>query len=1262
MGDSGRGTVLPGEVKAVKQGVGIAIADDGTISFNSSNALGVLKTNNSAAFNGYSWPSASAMDAILFNDGSPSENTLRWLKRGLGLIVEGSSTKAFKLSIPISSTDPEVGTAPEEATSGSLYWNSSSQSLFVCVNGQWERATFGPADLNTSLLVGRYTLYVNPETGEDTFITGTYEPGITSQMVTCGYTPQKPFKTIARAALEVSRIQVALGTDSDLFDRFVIKCSPGTHLVDNSLGSNSVSAWVSGSEPNSNQLRALNSPSYSGVILPRGVSIIGEDPRKTVIRPVFVPDRGGNIETDRGSIFRMTGGNFFFNFTFKDKQDLAQSHHLLECFSFVSEGELQSYYNKVRTTFSQDSANLVVNPGETEIVAPVNPGFAQAETDNVFGSSPYVFNCSVRSKYGLCGINADGSKVTGFRSVVTSHFTGVSLQTDLTCWQRYNSSTKTWVNSISNYESFISLNPNNVRMDPSKRSFHLRSKNGAFIQAVSVFAIGHGVHHWAASGGEISVTNSNSSFGGCAAIADGYKSEAFSADRDWNVSEIRVASDISDKTNNIQRIYLGTISSISGGSWVLSSPLEESSTVPGVPSLVANKGYTLRNLSRVWVENPTGKDWSSTFTSSSWIPSTPSTLNTNLPLQNEDAQAPPVVDGISSAVGKRVYIRRVRDTRTQEERRFSLLVSNSSGNSRTPIRDYVLQTDINDSSVNSEIDPSKALIVNSANRASANGVSTAAYIVLRRGNTDKPWVANSLYRKGETVTQNQKHYTCLRENSDAAFTPENWDESYVHMESGFKVEDFFKNDSPSIIFDNDTSNLEESTTLGYNWSTVWLNDASVKSQYTSGTDYRGLNLFLLSLGFSSEEAENILLPKPKANRDLNPSVSADMGGYIPDGNDGAANSLANWAVQFRRPSMIRVTGHSWEWSGYLNYTKALPLYQGNLSPQNRFTSYFTNSNGGRVYPSGFNEEGYAVTSAGLTDLSTGITTSIDNIGDLPQTLDIPTYFPKLTVDDLSVGAKLTFEPGSEISGAPLFSQEWYTNLRQASQSQTGITRYATNSETSDGSSTSLAVSPATLKKWYEDVTFSQASQTTTGLTRYATNSETADGTSTTLAISPSTLLYANSQGLIGFPSGTRLVFCQASAPSGWTKYTGHNDKALRVVNGTSGGTGGGSISFTQAFTSRTVPLVDHSHGVNDPGHTHTGPTFQYLLKPPYVGSLTGFDNTDSGSEQAVGPGDGGPMLSVTTGLSVQAASTTQSTGNTMNFEVQYVDVIICTKD
>ena len=77
-----------------------------------------------------------------------------------------------------------------------------------------------------------------------------------------------------------------------------------------------------------------------------------------------------------------------------------------------------------------------------------------------------------------------------------------------------------------------------------------------------------------------------------------------------------------------------------------------------------------------------------------------------------------------------------------------------------------------------------------------------------------------------------------------------------------------------------------------------------------------------------------------------------------------------------------------------------------------------------------------------------------------------------------------------------------------------------------------------------------------------------------------------------FASGTTIVFYQASAPTGWTKSTSHDNKALRVVSGSGGGSGGSS-SFTSVFASRGVPLPEHTHSAslsNHDGHQHSGPT------------------------------------------------------------------------
>ena len=65
-------------------------------------------------------------------------------------------------------------------------------------------------------------------------------------------------------------------------------------------------------------------------------------------------------------------------------------------------------------------------------------GQVQVETDTVSGASPYIFNCSMRSVFGMQGLHADGNKATGFKSMVTAQFTAVSLQKDDRAFVKYD--------------------------------------------------------------------------------------------------------------------------------------------------------------------------------------------------------------------------------------------------------------------------------------------------------------------------------------------------------------------------------------------------------------------------------------------------------------------------------------------------------------------------------------------------------------------------------------------------------------------------------------------------------------------------------------------------------------------------------------------------------------------------------------------------------------------------------------------------------
>ena len=90
-----------------------------------------------------------------------------------------------------------------------------------------------------------------------------------------------------------------------------------------------------------------------------------------------------------------------------------------------------------------------------------------AEVDSVESASPYVFNCSIRSTWGICGIWANGLKATGFKSMVIAQYTGVSLQKDDRAFIRYDEFSNTF-NQASLKDAFDSI-PYHTKGDSFER-------------------------------------------------------------------------------------------------------------------------------------------------------------------------------------------------------------------------------------------------------------------------------------------------------------------------------------------------------------------------------------------------------------------------------------------------------------------------------------------------------------------------------------------------------------------------------------------------------------------------------------------------------------------------------------------------------------------------------------------------------------------------------------------------------------------------
>lgn len=128
----------------------------------------------------------------------------------------------------------------------------------------------------------------------------------------------------------------------------------------------------------------------------------------------------------------------------------------------------------------------------------------------------------------------------------------------------------------------------------------------------------------------------------------------------------------------------------------------------------------------------------------------------------------------------------------------------------------------------------------------------------------------------------------------------------------------------------------------------------------------------------------------------------------------------------------------------------------------------------------------------------------------------------------------------------------------------------------------------------------------------------------------------------GLDPGTKVVFNQTAAPTGWTKDILHDDKALRVVSGSA--TEGGSEAFSTVFgagkTTESHTLSTPQIPVHNHPYSRTTPSPSTLpSQPPRTQVNTAFNNSQTG---AVGGNQG-------------------HTHN-LNLDIQYVDVIIATKD
>jgi hypothetical protein len=151
------------------------------------------------------------------------------------------------------------------------------------------------------------------------------------------------------------------------------------------------------------------------------------------------------------------------------------------------------------------------------------------------------------------------------------------------------------------------------------------------------------------------------------------------------------------------------------------------------------------------------------------------------------------------------------------------------------------------------------------------------------------------------------------------------------------------------------------------------------------------------------------------------------------------------------------------------------------------------------------------------------------------------------------------------------------------------------------------------------------------------------------------------------PSGTKMFFNQTSAPTGWTKETGTDNAALRLVSGTV--SSGGSSNFTSVFGS-SVSTGSHTLTASEmPSHTHTGTTGTESAAHTHGDSgFYGFGSGSGSSPYAAGFNSFRALSLGTESASHTHSFTTSSAGSggghthSMSMNLKYVDTILATKD
>ena len=541
------------------------------------------------------------------------------------------------------------------------------------------------------------------------------------------------------------------------------------------------------------------------------------------------------------------------------------------------------------------------------------------------------------------------------------------------------------------------------------RHFSVKSLNNAFIHCVSSMAIGLAVNYWAKGGGKINLTNANSTFGGIALRSEGFSGigtigGSESLDRGFIVQGIRRPKIITaqEVEKSIEKTFFNSNIVAVGDDFIeFSSEIDLSDLYP----------YTLKPGDFIWVDDyNTGSSYRAI-------------LRNQLPLISADKKRIFVQSGSNqinnsgSLVSNTLdlpYLRRFVDPRKPQDQYYSLWIKNTSPEHRPPQIGSILrfaekpgETSSNLIKLGVQLDPGSTggwghmfVVVEVSTKKQGNNPNKNSplfnqnlgqeyYISVAPVDYFNPWIpvgpngfntSQFIYPEGAISTfRNRNYYSAFNTYSD--LSPENSESPWSYSLSYEYCQPIDRTwFSDSIEQSGDIlSGLYVDTTVDYCYSRgVGYKRKEIFNPYQTNLDNgfsslgvispdiydpwwlptkRGITRFLYLLGYTYEQMATFLIPQSWSNRDIDVQLLPDVNGK------GYALSKGNWPIEFNQPSTILCGNHSWEWCGYLNYGKGLPKYQkGELTLRQKIDALSTEAWGGKLYVTGFTEQGEFVNS------------------------------------------------------------------------------------------------------------------------------------------------------------------------------------------------------------------------------------------------------------------------------------------------------------